>query len=133
MMIMKFAMRPLIQLEGTPGLIGERITPARRRDLPEEIEARVNLTLLPNPNADSLKRESAMSPTLLLAGIVFYQIKKSLGGGCTQTLITSKFSLKPKVVAMCLTGRKYRGGKDSKKGTKHKAPDDGPKASTSNQ
>ena len=114
MTIMKFAVRPLIHLEGTPGLMGERSTPVRRKDLPEGIEARVNLTLLPNPNADSLKRESAMSPTLLLAGIVFYQIKKKLGGGCTQILIMSKFGLKPKVVVMCLTGRKYQGGKDSK-------------------
>ena len=55
MMIMKFAVRPLIQLEGTPGLIGERITPVRRRDLPKEIEVRVNLTLLPNPVFSSFR------------------------------------------------------------------------------
>ena len=124
MIIMKFAIRPLIQLEGTPGPVGEQRTPVRKRDLPEEIEARINLTLLPNPDTDSLKRESATSPTRLLAGIVFYQIKKNLGGGCTQRriLVTSKFiSLKPKVVTLCLTGRKYLGGKDSKKGTKCKA------------
>ena len=86
MMIMKFTVRLLIQLEGMPGPIGERSTPVRKRDLPEEIEARINLT--------------------------FYQIKKNLGAGCTQILVTSKFGLKPKVVTLCLTGRKYRGGKD---------------------
>ena len=133
MTIMKFAVRPLVQLEGTLQPIWEHTTSRRKKDLPEEIENRVNLTLLPNPNADSLKRESATSPTLLLAGIVYYQIKKNLGGGCTQIIITSKFGLKPKVVTMCLTGRKYRGGKDTKKGTRLKAPDDSPMASTSNQ
>ena len=133
MTIMKFAARPLILLEGTPGPIGERSTLARKRDLPEAIENRINLTLLPNPDADSLKRESATSPTRLLAGIVFYQIKKNSGGGCTQILVTSKFGLKHKTVALCLTGRKYQGGKDSKRRTKCKALDDSPKPSTSAQ
>ena len=84
MTIMKFAVRPLVQLEGMLGEMGIESTSRRRkRDLPDEIENRVNLTLLPNPEADSLKRESALSPTLLLVGIIYYQIKKNLGGGCT--------------------------------------------------
>ena len=112
--------------------MGEETTSRIKRDLPDEIENRVNLTLLPNPNADSLKRESASSPTLLLAGIIYYQIKKNLGGGYTQIVITLKFGLKPKIIALCLMGRKYRGGKDTKKGMKRKAPDS-PMASTSNQ
>ena len=94
------------------------MTPRNKRDLPDEIENRVNLTLLPNPDTDSLKRESASSPTLLLAGIIYYQIKKNLGGGCMQLILTSKFGLKPKIVALCLMGKKYRGGKDTKKATK---------------
>ena len=125
MTIMKFAMRPLVQLEGTLEPIGEHITSRRKMDLPEEIETRVNLTLLPDPNTDSLKRESATSPTLLLAGIVYYQIKKNLGGGSTQIIITSKLRLKPKVVVMCPTGRKYLGGADQKRrlsGTDEGAP-----------
>ena len=117
---------------GYIGMNGGRNNIKKKRDLPDEIENRVNLTLLPNPNADSLKRESASSPTLLLAGIIYYQIKKNLGGGCTQIVITSKFRLKPKIIALCLMGKKYRGGKDTKKGTKWKALDS-PVASTSNQ
>ena len=131
MTIMKFAARPLLQMEGTSGPRRERSTPAKKRDLPEEIESRVNLTLLPNPDAESLKRESISSPTRLLAGIIFFQIKKHLGGGCTQTLVTTKLGLKPKTVALCLMGRKYRGGKDKRPATKHKAQDDNPKTSTS--
>ena len=132
MTIIKFAMRPLVQLEGTLGRMGEKTTRRRRKDLPDKIENRVNLTLLPNPDADSLKRESASSPTLLLVGIIYYQIKKNLGGGCTQLVLTSKFGLKPKIVALCLTGKKYRGGKDTKKPMKRKATDS-PVASTSRQ
>ena len=87
-------------------------------------KGRVNLTLLPNPEADSLKRELATSPTLLLAGIIYYLVKKNLGGGCTQLVITSKFGLKPKIVSLCITGKKYRGGKDTIKATKRKATDE---------
>ena len=123
MTLMKFTLRPLVQLEGMLGRIGEETTPRRKRDLPDEIENRANLTLLPNSNMDSLKRESTSSPTLLLAGIIYYQIKKNFGGGCTQIVITLKFGLKPKIVALCLMGKKYQGGKDTKKGTKWKAPD----------
>ena len=133
MMILKFAARPLVQLEGTLRDTGSESTPRRRKkDLPEEIEARVNTTLLPNPEADSLKRESANSPTLLLAGIIYFQVKKNLGGGCTQMVLTSKFGLKPKVVSLCITGKKYRGGKDAPKATKRKATGS-PTASTSGQ
>ena len=115
MTIMKFAVRPLVQLEGTLGHMGMESTSRRKKkDLPDEIESRVNLTLLPNPEADSLKRESATSPTLLLVGIIYYLVKKNLGGGCTQLVITSKFGLKPKIVSLCITGKKYRGGKDTK-------------------
>ena len=92
----------------------------------------MNLTLLPNPEAASLKRESSMSPTLLLAGIVYYQVKKNLGGGCTQLVLMSKFGLKPKIVSLCITGKKYRGGKDTPKAMKRKATDS-PTASTSTQ
>ena len=133
MTILKFAARPLVQLEGTLGNTGLESNPRRRRrDLPEDIEARVNTTLLPNPEADSLKRESANSPTLLLAAIVYYHIKKNLGGGCTQMVLTSKFGLKPKLVSLCITGKKYRGGKDAPKATKRKATGS-PTASTSTQ
>ena len=112
MTILKFAARPLVQLEGALRETGlESTTHRRKKDLPEEIEARVNTTLLPNPEADSLKRESANSPTLLLAAIVYYQVKKNLGGGCTQLVLTSKFGLKPKVVSLCITGKKYRGAR----------------------
>ena len=133
MTIMKFAVRPLVQLEGTLGHMGMESTPRRRKkDLPDKIEGRVNLTLLPNPEADSLKRESATSPTLLLAGIIYYLVKKNLGGGCTQLVLTSKFGLKPKIVSLCITRKKYRGGKDTIKAIKRKATDS-PTASTSTE
>ena len=54
-------------------------------------------------------------------GIVYYQICKYYGGGCTQTLVFNTYDLKPKNVALCLTGRKYLGRKDKQVTTKCKA------------
>ena len=111
----------MIQLEGTLGAKQGQRTSAKRRDLPEELASRVNLTLLPSPEAETLKRETVSSSTRLLARIIYFQIKKHLGGGCTQIYATTKFGLKPKMVALCLTGRKYLGGRDKKSTTKCKS------------
>ena len=53
MIVMKYAVRPIIQIEGAIDR-SERTTKTRK-DLPGKIAVRVNLTLLPNPDADSLK------------------------------------------------------------------------------
>ena len=121
MVIMKYVARPLIQLEGTLGAKQGQSTLAKRRDLPEELVSGINLTLLPSPEAETLKREPVSSSTRLLAGIIYFQIKKHLGGGCTQTHVTTKFGLKPKTVALCLMGRKYLGGRDKKSTIKCKS------------
>ena len=86
----------------------------------------MNLTLLPNPMAESLKREPKSSPMRLLAGVVYYQIRKHFGGGCTQMLVVNNFDLKSKNVAVCITGRKYLGSKDKQASTKHKTAEDTP-------
>ena len=111
MIIMKYAVRPIIQVEGTIGTT-EKVT-KKKKDLPEEITRRVNLTLLPNPAAESFKWEHKSSPTKLLAGVIYYLICKNFGGGCTQTLVVNYFDIKPKNVALCITGRKYLGSKTS--------------------
>ena len=53
MTIMKYPVRPIIQVEGTIGTAEKVIT--KKKDLPDEITRRVNLTLLPNLVAESLK------------------------------------------------------------------------------
>ena len=80
MTIMKYAVRPIIQVEGTIGTT-EKVT-EKKKDLPEEITRRVNQTLLPNPeDAQSLKQEHKSSPTKLLAGVIYYLIQQKLWRG----------------------------------------------------
>ena len=79
MVIMWYAARPIVQLEGTLGFDKSHKMTRSKKDIPEEIIRRVNLMLLPNPDVESLKREPKTSPTMLLAGIVYYQIQWYLG------------------------------------------------------
>ena len=121
MIIMKYAVRPIIQVEGSVGTT-EKVT-GIKKDLPEEITTRVNLTLLPNPNAESIKWEHKSSPTKLLASVIYYLIHKNFGGGYTQTLVISCFNIKPKNMALCITGQKYLSRKDKQSATKRKTTD----------
>ena len=89
MIIMKYAVQPIIQIEGTIAT-GQKVT-GRKKDLPDEITRRVNLTLLPNPMAELLKCEPKSSPMKLLARVMYYQVCKNFGGGYTQTLGVNNF------------------------------------------
>ena len=106
MVIMRYTTQPLIQLEGTLGVPKPQKAPTKRKDLPDIQAERVNLPLLPNPEANSLKREAKSSPTRLPVEVVYYKIQKNFGGGCTQTHVITRFGLKAKSIALCLTGRK---------------------------
>ena len=110
----------MIQLEGTLGVPQPQKSSTKRQDLPNIQTERVNLTLLPKPKANSLKREGKSSPTKLVVGVVYYQIQKNIGGGFTQMHVITRFGLKTKSVALCLIGKKYFGGKDKKVAIKHK-------------
>ena len=72
MIIMTYAARPLIQMECTLKPKQGPNTLVKRRDLPEELASRVNLTLLPSLDTEALKREPVSSPTRLLARIIYY-------------------------------------------------------------
>ena len=124
MIIMKYAVRPIIQIQGT--ISAEQKVTRRKKDLPDDITRRVNLTLLPNPMAKSLKQEPKSSPMRLLARVAYYQVRKNFGGGCTQMLVVNNFDLKLKNVALCITGQKYLGSKDKQASTKCMAAKDTP-------
>ena len=61
-----------------------------------------------------------------------YKLLKKFGGGTTQREIQKKYGVRPKQLALCITGRKYLGGMDRKSlAKKRRAIDDEPEPSTS--
>ena len=120
MIIMKCSIHPMVQVVAAPGFL-DLPTKSKKRDLPNDPVERVKITLLPNPDAESLKKEPKFSPTRLLAGVVCYCIQKHFGGGCTQAQVMMKFGLRLKILVLCVTGKKYLGGMDKKAAVKRKA------------
>lgn len=121
MVIMHCLAHPLVQIVDMPRLLQSTSREKKKKDLPDDCAERVNITLLPNPNAESLKKEPKSSPTKLLVGIVYYCIQKNFGGSCTQTHVVTKFGLKPKIIVLCIMRKKYFSGTDKKVAIKHKA------------
>ena len=69
--ILCYAAWPIIQLERVHGFSQAQSTLRKKKDLPDDCTERVNLPLLPNPKAKSLKRELRSSSTRLLVGVVY--------------------------------------------------------------
>ena len=135
MTVIQASIRPLIQLKAlTP--LDTVTTPKKPPELPDDQSDRVKMMLVPDPMAPLLRKEKANSPTRLLAASYAFKILNKFGGGATQRQIQEEFQVKPKQLALCLTGKKYMGGSDRKAiARKRRASDepDEPEPSTSSQ
>lgn len=101
-------------------------------ELPGDINERIWLTMMADPNARLLSMEQVNSSTHLFAAAFSYMVLKKFRSGTTQHKVQDQFGVRPKQLANCLTGRKYLGGTDRKSlSRKHKASGDGDQPSTS--
>ena len=112
--VLRASTRPLIQVKTTSAFI-EPDVPSKTTELPEDLEERVELLMMPNPTARSLKDEKINSPTRLLAATWAYRISNVFGRGTTQRKIQEVYSVWAKQLAACIMGRKYLGGTDRKR------------------
>ena len=120
MATLKAVTRPLIQVNVLEGLL-DKVKTLRKVELPDDVSARLQITMTPDPKAKSLQKEKENSPTRLLAATVAYKILCRFGNGTMQWEMQAKYSVKAKQLAACLTGHKYLGGTDRKASRKGKA------------
>ena len=66
--------------------------------------------MIPDASAEIIKKENNNSPTRLLAATLAFLILKRFGQGMTQWNTQELYEIKPKQMALCITGRKYLGG-----------------------
>ena len=126
MTILEASTRPLIQIKTTsafklPGV------PDKVSELPDDPEERVELLMMPNPTANTLKDERVNSPPRLLAATWAYRISNIYRKGTMQRKIQELYSVWAKQLAACITGRKYLGGVDRKR--RLSGTDEGPSSS----
>ena len=111
MTVIKASIRPLIQLNALAPI---ETAPKKPPELPDDQADRVKMMLAPDPMAPLLKKEKTNSATRLLAAMYSFKILNKFGGGTTQRQILEEYQVKPKQLALCLTGKKYMGGSDRK-------------------
>ena len=126
MIVLKASTRPLIQVRVTSALM-EPDAPGRTMELPEGQDERVELLMVPDPMAKSLKNKRLNRPTRLLAATWAFRIVNVFSRGTTQRKMQESYSVQAKQLAACITGKKYMGGADRKRALS--GPDEGPSTS----
>ena len=81
--VLQASTRPLIQVKTTSASIKPDV-PGKTTELLEDLEERVELLMMPNPTARSLKDEKINSPTRLLAAKWAYRVRNVFNKGTTQ-------------------------------------------------
>ena len=113
MATLKAATCPLIQVNALEGFL-DKVKNPRKMELPDDMGARVKLTMTPNPKVECLQKEKDNSPTRLLAATLAYKILCKFANGTTQWEMQTRYVVKAKQLAACLMGRKYLGGSNRK-------------------
>ena len=132
MLVLNASIRPLIQLRTAAGIEMESVTRGPAELLDDQAE-RIEIMLLPDPNAPQLKKEKINSPFRLLAATYAFKVINKFGNGTTQRGLQKQYQVKAKQLAVCITGKKYLGRTDKKSvSRKCKTKDDKSGPSTQN-
>ena len=106
LLTLRASVRPLIQLNKLEKFWKEPTIETQKADLPDDTHQRVALTMVPDLSSDIMKKEKQNSPTRLLAATLAFQLLKKFGQGTTQKNMHELYDVKPKQLALCITGRK---------------------------
>ena len=109
LLTLRASIRPLVQLNIVEKFWKDPAQKSRKTDLPDDLHHRVALTMIPDTSAEIIKKENNNSPTRLLAATLAFHILKRFGQGMTQRNMQELYEVKPKQMALCITGRKYLG------------------------
>ena len=129
LLTLRASVRPLIQLNKLEKFWKEPTIETQKADLPDDTHQRVALTMIPDPSSDIMKKEKQNSPTRLLAATLAFQLLKKFGQGTTQKNMHELYNVKPKQLALCITGHKYLGGVD-RRARKRRASSEEPSTSS---
>ena len=113
MTILEASIRPLIQIKTTAAFKLWDF-PEKMSELPDDPEERVELLMMPNPAANTIKDEKINSPTRLLVATWAYRISNIFGKGTTQRKIQELYSILAKQLAACIMGRNIWGEQTGK-------------------
>ena len=103
-----------MQITKLGGFLDEPKAGAMGSRLPETRDDRVCTTMIPAPLAKTIKNKKVNSPTRLLAATLAFKILNKFADGITQSRMQERYNIRPKQLALYLTGRRYLGGRTEK-------------------
>ena len=115
LLLLKASIRPLIQINSLAGFLDEPKAGMTGRSFLETKDDGVLATMTPAPSSETLKNEKVNSPTRLVVATLAFKILNKFSSGTTQRKMQDRYDVKPKQLALYLTGRRYLGGSDRRR------------------
>ena len=115
LLLLKASVRLLIQINTITGFLDEPKAGTTEKGLLESKDDRVLTTMTPAPSSETLKNEKINSPFQLVVATLAFKILNKFTSGTTQKKMQDRYDIKPKQLALYLTGRRYLGGSDRKR------------------
>ena len=115
LLLMKTTIRPLIQVNIKEGLLDEPVAGTSRKGILRSEEDEILNSLKPSPSSELIKKEKENSPFRLIAATLAFKIMNKFTTGTSQRKMQERYYIKPKQLALYLTGCRYLGGSDRKR------------------
>ena len=115
LLLLKTTIRPLIQVNTIEGFLDEPRAGTSEKGILQSEEDKILNSMTPAPSSEILKKEKINSPFQLVAATLAFKILNKFTSGTTQKKMQERYDVRPKQLALYLTGRRYLGGSNRKR------------------
>ena len=115
LLLLKTTIRPLIQVNTREGFLDESGASTSRKGILQSEEDKILNSITPSPSSELIKKEKINSPFWLIAATLAFKTLNKFTTGTTQRKMQERYDVRPKQLALYLTGRRYLGGSDRKR------------------
>ena len=115
LLLLKTTIRPLIQVNTIEGFLDEPGPGTSKKGILQLEEDKILNSMTPAPSSELIKKEKINSPFRLIAATLAFMTLNKFTNGTTQRKMQERYDVRPKQLALYLTGRRYLGRSDRKR------------------
>ena len=115
LLLLKTTIRPLIQVKTVEGFLDEPGASTSKEGTTQSEDDKILYSITPSPSSELIKKEKRNSPFWLIAATLAFKTLTKFTTGTTQRKIQERYDVRPKQLALYLTGRRNLGGSDRKR------------------
>ena len=130
LLLLKTTIRPLIQVNTIERFLDEPGASTSKEGTTETEDDKILYSITLSPSSELIKKEKSNSPFRLVAATLAFKTLAKFTTGTTQRKIQERYDVRPKQLALYLTGRKYLGGSERKRRLSGQEEDTPKKAKT---